>query len=47
MGNKENKSIKVVDALKISTIAEHLVKNNNFASFLKGFKIIEHCFNIF
>ena len=47
MGNKENKFIKVVNALKRSAIAEHLVNNNEFANFLKRFKIVEYCFNIF
>ena len=47
--NKDNKSIRVVNASKISAIAKHLVNNLDYASNynLKRFKIINNCFNIF
>ena len=48
MSNKENKSTRVVNALKKSAIAEHLVNVIDFASNynLKIFRIIKSCFNI-
>ena len=46
--NKETKSIRVLNASKRSSIAEHLVKNpdcsNNYS--LERFKIIKNCYNI-
>ena len=47
--NKENKSIRVVNASKRSAIAEHLVDNLDCTSSynLKIFKSIKDCFNIF
>ena len=46
--NKETKSIRVLNASKRSSIAEHLVKNpdcsNNYS--LGRFKIIKNCYNI-
>ena len=44
MSNKENKSVRVVNASKRSAIAEHLVNNSNCASNynLNRFKIIEN-----
>ena len=48
MSNKENKSVRVVNASKRSAIAEHLINNNNCASNynLDRFKIIKNCFSI-
>ena len=47
MSNKENKSTRVVNALKRSVIAEHLVNNIDCASNynLKIFKTNNNCFN--
>ena len=48
MSNKENKSVRVVNASKRSAIAEHLINNGNFASNynLIRFKTIKNCFCI-
>ena len=47
--DKENKYIRVINASKISAIAEHLVNNLNCASNynFKRIKIIINCFDIF
>ena len=48
MSNKENKSVRVVNASKRSAISEHLVNNSHCASnySLNRFKIIKNCFSI-
>ena len=47
MSNKENKSVRVVNASKRSAIEEHLVNNSNFASNynLKRFETVIICFS--
>ena len=48
MNNKDNKSVRVVNASKKSATAEHLVNKCNCASTYNSnrFKIIENCFSI-
>ena len=48
MTNKENKSVRVVNASQRSAIAEHLVNNSDCASNynLNRYKIIKNCFSI-
>ena len=48
ISNKENKSVRVVNASKRSAIAEHLVNNSNFAKNynLNRLRIIKNCFSI-
>ena len=48
MSNKENKTVKVVNASKRSANAENLIINSNCASNynLNRFKIIKNCFII-
>ena len=48
MSNKENKSVRLVNAFKRFAIVEHLVNNSNYASNynLNRFKTIKNCFSI-
>ena len=48
MSNKENKSVRVVNASKRSAIAKQVINNNNCASNynLNIFKIVKNCFSI-
>ena len=48
MNDKENKTVRMVNASKRSAIAEHLINNSNCASNynLDRFKIIKNCFCI-
>ena len=48
MSDKENKTVRMVNASKRSAIAEHLINNSNCASNynLDRFKIIKNCFCI-